>query len=305
MKNQKKSKRNVMKIIILILLVILLISNNQLVLSGASYGLMLWYQNVLPLLLPFMIISGLIENTVTNSSTPKKTNSKLSSLTVVFLGIFCGYPIGAKTNAYFVKNNILSQYLGNILLPLCNNVSPMFFLGFILEKTLKNNTSILFAYAIIYLPYIIIFIIELLMQSFLSWKNNENNETIIKSADDNNKRSISEESITQITMVGLYIMICTVISAFIMNWSFITPDIKLLLIGITEITSGVNYVSQSLLINEQIKTALILGLTSFGGISSVMQTAKVIQGSGLSLLHYILIKIFCAVCTYLLFLLLI
>ena len=295
-----------MKLIFLIILVFLLISNNQLVLSGASYGLMLWYQNVLPLLLPFMIISGLIENTIKNSTTTKKSNSRLSSLTVIFLGVFCGYPIGAKTNAYFVKNNILSQQLGNTLLPLCNNVSPMFFLGFILDKILKNSTSTIFAYAIIYLPYIIIFIIELLVYSFCSKKITKTNQTVIDTENNTTiHRSISEESITQITMVGLYIMICTVISSFIMNQSFITPDVKLLLVGITEITSGVTYVSQSFIISEQIKTALILSITSFGGISSVMQTSKVIQGSGLSLLHYILIKMLCAVCTYLLYLLLI
>ena len=53
-----------MTILLLILITILLITHNQIVLSGASYGLMLWYQNVVPLLLPFMLISGTIEKQI-------------------------------------------------------------------------------------------------------------------------------------------------------------------------------------------------------------------------------------------------
>lgn len=291
-----------MIIFILLLLIILLITNNQLVLTGASYGLMLWYENIIPLLLPFMLISSIMENSIINTYRKANRKNYLAIPSAITLGIFCGYPIGAKTTAFFVKSGILSSTIGNIILPLCNNVSPMFFLGFIISRTLKNNISPILAYVVIYLPYLLTLILELLLypKNHSHTKSNYfNNPSYI------DKRNICEESINQITMVGLYIMLCSIISEFILSITWLNPYVSLYLVGITEITRGVTYINQSNLLDEQIKTALILACTSFGGISSVMQTAKVIQGSGLSLFHYIAVKIVCAISTFYLYILLI
>ncbi len=285
-------------IIFLTILITFLIANNQILIAGASYGLMLWYNNVLPLLLPFMLISGLLEKEIINS---KMLSSKKSILTILFLGLFCGYPIGAKTNASFVKSNIISNKLGNIILPICNNVSPMFFLGFVINNILKNSISLILAYAVIYIPYLIFIILEL---SLFNKKNTPISKPKAKKSPYTYK-SIAEESIMQITMVGLYIMLCSILTEFIISFAYFSDIIKLLLVGITEITRGITYISQSYTLNPQIKTALILSFTSFGGISSIMQTKNVLLGSGLSLIHYICIKVLCAISTFLLFVLLI
>ncbi len=284
--------------IILTILIVFLIINNQTLISGANYGLMLWYNNVLPLLLPFMLISGLLEKEITNA---KRISSQKTIFTILFLGIFCGYPIGAKTNASFIRANVISKKTGNILLPISNNISPMFFLGFVLTNTLKNSISPLLAYAVIYIPYIIIIILELLI---LRDVKNTNTIQITDHIPTNNK-NLAEESIMQITMVGLYIMLCSIISEFIIQSCWFSSQIKLLFVGITEITRGITYVNQSYIINTQIKTALILSFTSFGGISSIMQTKNVIQGSGLSLIHYICVKVLCAISTFFLYILLV
>lgn len=285
-------------IIFLTILITFLIANNQVLSSGASYGLMLWYNNVLPLLLPFMLISGLLEKEIINSN---KLSYIKSISTILFLGVFCGYPIGAKTNASFINANIISNKLGNILLPICNNVSPMFFLGFVINNILKNSISPILAYAVIYIPYIIFLLPELLLFNI---KDKPIAKSTAKEISHKNK-SIAEESIMQITMVGLYIMLCSILTEFIICSTWFSNQIKLLLVGLTEITRGITYINQSNALNAQIKTALILSFTSFGGISSIMQTKNVIQGSGLSLIHYICIKVLCAISTFYLYLLLV
>ncbi|MBR3833200.1 MAG: hypothetical protein IKJ73_02685 [Lachnospiraceae bacterium] len=292
-----------MNIFILFILMFLLITNNQIVLAGASYGLMLWYKNVLPLLLPFMLISGHIENSVISATNKDSRNKKLALPSIIILGLFCGYPIGAKANAYFLQQDIIKKRTGNLLLPICNNISPMFFLGFIISHILNNSISPILGYAIIFTPYILILIIE-----YIIYPKTQSNIPVHKNILSSNKllsRSISQESISQITHVGLYIMICCIITEFILSMEGLNPYIKLILIGITEITSGVTHIGNSPIIETQIKTALILACTSFGGISSIMQTAKVIQGSGLSLIHYIFVKLVCAISTFFLYLLIV
>lgn len=312
-----------MWLIFLFLIIILLITNNQAVISGASYGLMLWYKSIVPLLLPFMLISGIIEKNIIEQNNKKS----ITTPSILFLGLFCGYPIGAKASSTFVKEETIDKRTGNLLLPLCNNVSPMFFLGFVLSKTLKNSISPALAYTVIFLPYILVLLLELIIIK-LRYKSDMRGAEIITNANltssmDNHSKedspkmhktnntknvknlSISEQSINQITMVGLYIMLCSIITEFMLSIQNMPETAKHIAVGITEITRGVTYISQSGILSHNAKTALILACTSFGGISSVMQTSKVIQGSGLSLLHYTVIKSICAVCTYYLCLLII
>lgn len=287
----------------LLIILFVLITNNEIVLSGATYGLMLWYKNLLPLLLPFMLISGIIENNILEKQKNQKGSISCIILNIFLLGLFCGYPIGAKTNSFFTKQGIIDKKTGNLILPICNNVSPMFFLGFILTSTLKNSLNPLKAYAAFYIPYIFILIIELIFTKSFITTTYTKDKPLIKTTYE--KNNVSEQSIKQITMVGLYVMICSIITEFILSTNFFSQQATLILVGATEITRGITFVFESSIINLETKTALILCFASFGGISSIMQTAKVIQGSGLSLLHYITVKIVCAISTYYLCVLLI
>ncbi|MBQ8318053.1 MAG: hypothetical protein IJX85_06920 [Lachnospiraceae bacterium] len=286
-------------IIILLICIILLINNSQLVIQGATEGLLLWYKNVLPLLLPFMLISGLLEEAVIKQCNQKtKNKSSLPVFSVIFMGLFCGYPIGAKSSSFFLKQGLIDKRRANIILPVVNNVSPMFFIGFIIENTLNNKINIHTAYTIVYLPYIIFITLELILTHHKKRAISSYQNTYIipvSQANTTQSKSISENSISQITFVGLYIMLCSIVSEFIFHSNLFDTTIKLILVGATEITRGVVQISQTSLMNEQIKTALILACTSFGGISSILQTNKVIQDSGLSLLHYIFVKLLCAI----------
>jgi len=302
----------IMIIFFSILTIILLITNNQLVIDGARYGLLLWYQNIVPLLLPFMLISSIIESSIMEKLSSKRKTSKTPTLSILFMGIFCGYPIGAKTSAYFCKNNIISKRTGNILMPIANNVSPMFFMGYILNITLHNLIPATKAYFLLFTPYIFFLMIECLLYPNKE-KLSSNRSTALHNCTSNTNTSNSNSSntnisnvcIEQITHVGLYIMICSIIIELIMSMQSISQSAKVILSGITEITRGTTYISLCSAFDSKIKTALILSCTSFGGLSSVMQTKKVIQDSGLSLIHYIIVKILCAICTFILCILII
>ncbi len=306
-------------LLILSFILITFIYENHIVSSGATYGLMLWYQDVLPLLLPFMLISGLMETKIKEMDSNSPNKAIYSTL---FLGLLCGYPIGAKTTASFVKDNTYENTLGNILLPICNNVSPMFLSGYIAHIILKDAVPLYMIIVIIFVPYIIYVLFMLLINKAfkptISLHNNvykkeirsaslhnlrhANNQALTKPTNNND---LVENSITQITFVGFYIMLCSIGIELILNISFIPDIYKFILSGMLEITRGTDLVSSANIFSDNIKTALIISLTSFGGISSILQTGKVIKKSGLSLSYYIIIKLICSVFSFYLGLLLI
>ena len=109
----------------------------------------------------------------------------------------------------------------------------------------------------------------------------------------------------QSTFVGIYIMICSIIIEFAYRFPVINETYFTYIAGITEITRGTYQIGYADFLSENAKTALILAVTSFGGISSILQTNKVISSSGLSIIRYIFAKLVCGAATFWLTLLLI
>ena len=70
-----------------------------------------------------------------------------------------------------------------------------------------------------------------------------------------------------------------------------------------EITKG-SLLLEGLIIADKIKTALIIFLTSFGGVCAILQAGHFLRKSGLSLLFYTTSKITCAIASVALHLLL-
>ena len=66
--------------------------------------------------------------------------------------------------------------------------------------------------------------------------------------------------------------------------------LKIISIGLLEITTGINYISSTSL-NENIKIVLIMGITAFGGFSALAQTNSVINTTRLSIGTYLKNKI--------------
>ncbi|MBQ9278386.1 MAG: hypothetical protein IJ224_07105 [Lachnospiraceae bacterium] len=299
------------------IILLALIYENEIVFKGAADGLMLWFNNVIPLLLPFMLISALIVRKI--NRLPQEKQKNYAVLITLFTGIFCGYPLGAKNSADFVKCNAYSKETGNILCPLCNNCSPMFLSGYIVANVLNKSISFFNAIFLIYTPYIFYILIAFSLNHFFKTTKAQEPE---KNPDINNSKSNDDiilSTIIQITYVGFYIIICSIISEMIMSFDIsllynklcktfsltynthalsLIEIIKTVLSGITEITKGTLIASTSLLFSPRQKTALVLALSSFGGISAILQTKNVIKDSGLSIKKYIITKTICAFTTY-------
>lgn len=131
-----------MKLTLLLFLVltICILTNSPLSLAYATLGLELWFQKMIPALLPFMILSGIM---VRLKLTEKMSMALFPLLGPVYrvrknvvycmmLGFLCGFPMGAKVTAELLERDMLTRREAEYLLAFCNNIGPVYFCSFVL-----------------------------------------------------------------------------------------------------------------------------------------------------------------------------
>lgn len=289
-------RKNIYPIIILSFLLLLLLFPES-ALKGAASGLLLWFNTILPTLLPFVIISNLIirlnyTKYIIFLFSPILT--KLFSISKngcypVIIGILSGFPMGAKTSADMTFNNKISKKEGQFLLALCNNASIMFITGYAAVSCLKIKKA--------GIPLLII----LYMSSFLSstlfyCANNKKKIPKMKYSSDSVEKFKFEyldeailDGFTVLTKVGGYIMIFSILASIIEKiFSQTIPSI--IFIGSMEITTGLNNIGLSVFTSKT-KIILTAMIAAFGGFSSLFQTYSVLGKSGLSIKEYFFTKL--------------
>lgn len=275
-----------------IMVLFLLLTHPALSLEGARNGLLLWYQTVLPTLLPFMICSNVIVslNGIRLMTAPLHPFlGRLLCLSdngcYVFLsGLLCGYPMGAKTCSEFVVQGKLSRSEGQYLLSISNHPSPMFLLGYAASLMDPSIPAAMLLLSV-YLPVVPL--------AFLSRRLYRVHTAPHPSAPKTpSHRSFDESMMSSFEVmvkIGGYIMLFSILARFIGQISFLPTKIQALLLGAVEITTGIQAVTRTFSGTLQ---GMFLCLTAvFGGICGLFQTKSVLKDSQLSLTHYVLWKL--------------
>lgn len=271
--------------------------------SGASNGLLLWFQVVLPTLLPFIILSNLLihTNAVTYiANIVKPFIQKIFHVSdygcyAAFVGFLCGYPMGAKVIADLIQTGRISQKEGQYLLSFCNNTSPMFIISFIVMQNFKNESLLLGTIVILYLsPIFCSFIFRKYYQikkhSFSNLKCQKESFCFHFNLFDD----CIMNGFETITKVGGYIILFSVLFSLceLITW---TKNI----IPLLEITNGISYITNYNM-PLSVTYPYILALTSFGGFCAIAQTNSMLQNTKLSIFPYIIQKLITALVTSLL-----
>lgn len=271
------------------------------VLAGAKNGLNLWFQIVLPTLLPFLITTNLCMELGIPELLPP-------SVYPVFTGLLSGYPVGAKSCADLCRAGQLTQVEAQFFLSFCNNASPMFVLNYLFLQSLHLKgqlflPSFLF-YGSIFLSGAVFYLVH-------RKELKEAKALRQKSYKDQKKTPAAEPApaffpaldasiltgFTLITKIGGYIILFSILASLVSAFFPVSAPIRGLLIALLEITTGINYLS-GLSLPPALFSTLALASAAFGGFSSAAQTNSVISGSGLSLFTYIKYKALAAmICT--------
>ena len=269
------------------------------VFNGASEGLLLWFQIILPTLFPFILVTTLLICTDSIhyiSSAFGKILCRIFRVSengsfAVITGFLCGYPMGAKVTADLIASGYITQSEGRYLLSFCNNTSPVFILNFIVWKTLGKEELLL--------PSLLILLGTPVLMSFifrrLYLKKEHAFPTLKKAAD--GKKAWNFQMIDKcimggfetITKVGGYIILFSVILTLFQSVTFLPKPLAYMLPSL-EVTNGIAILGKSTL-PFSIQYPAIIGLTAFGGFCAAAQTQCMIQGTGLPLMHYIIQKL--------------
>ena len=282
-----------------IILIILICINSDFVSEGFSEGLSIWYNSIVPLLLPFLLLSGLLMSLIDFES-----GGKAGALIILFVcGLLCGYPVGAIIINRLYSKNIISKKFAYAIMPLCNNVSPMFLLGYIYNDYVKGYMSVCEILSVIYIPQIIYFVLfQVISRPAFRNRNNGSGNSIFSSAlpeiaaSEENTADIIENSISTITVIGVYIAVFSVISNIMFYFSNDFMPLKIAACYM-EITKGISSINQ-IIPDITKKTAFILSVTSFGGVSSLLQSMHILKQTKLSFFAYTFGKLICCFASY-------
>lgn len=298
-------KRKILSVLLLSVFFLFLFCRDA-VISGASEGLILWYRYVLPTLLPFMILTQIIMQTDTMHLISQISGSFMRHFPgvsdygcfAVIAGFLCGYPMGAKVTSDLLTSKRISPDEGTYLLSFCNNMSPMFVLGVLFRNYIPEH--------ILHLPFFLILTGSPLLCSQIfriyyahiprmhSTKCLACKTISFDQSADTSLGTILNSSITEsadaIIRVALYMMLAS-IWMHMLDQIILTDSVgKTILLSTFEITTGLELLS-GLAISRNIRYLIMLALTSFGGISSILQTMSMVQRSGLKMIPYIAEKL--------------
>jgi sporulation integral membrane protein YlbJ len=301
-------KNKLMKGVILLFMTLMLIFPYD-TFQGASTGLLLWFHNVLPNLLPFVILSNLMVQLNITRLLSKVFYPFLGRVFrlspqgcyPIILGLLSGIPMGAKSTADLMKEQKIPLHEGQFLLGMCNNASPMFILGYIAITQLKLPQIKYALFAIIYSSAILSAVLLRFVMNRKSVTHIVHREPLLHSMELVPKATpqrftfdLLDHAIMNgfevVTKIGGYIILFSILAQIIHT---LGPDVgflKALAMGLFEITTGISQICKSNL-DINIKIVLVTVLTTFGGFSGIAQTKSVLGNQGLSIKSYIIVKL--------------
>lgn len=327
-----KIKDYIISFLFILIFLLLIIFSNQ-AFTSAKKGIELFIYNVLPSIFPFLVLSNIIIQTNIVTLIDKLfspiTNRLfklpgISSIPII-LGIFSGYPIGAKIVKELYEKKLLSRNSANKLLSFTNNSGPLFIISFIgISLYHDTKTGILLLLTHIISAFIVGIIISLFSKKDEIINITHSKESILN----NNTKTISniivdsvKDSINTCLFIGGFIIFFSVIICLLTNSFFfdiISKPINYILNifnistiqtipflqGIIEMTNGINIISTLNSIPYIYKISLTAFILGIGGLSIYMQLLAIISNTDLSSKKYIIGKvlhgIIACVLTYLL-----
>ena len=266
------------KTILLTVLLFLSLIFHKEVIAGASYGLLLWYQALIPALFPFIIITNTISSSHSYETLTFYLKKKIPDIYIFIsflLGNLCGYPIGAKILNDFVNYGYIGNKEANRLLAVVNQLIPDGMLAL---------PAFLF---LMYTPSILFFVLILISGKtkndnlMINTRSIPNKDTTVIIHNNDNGSLIDSAKI--MVTIGIYVIIFSIVSktglhlierCSIKDPFFLTAAKCSL--SMLEITNGLKLI-ENLSISDKYITALIMFLSSFGGLCTAFQIKGVLN----------------------------
>jgi len=309
---QKKLSANFVIIIpcIIVLFNLFLVLNPTEMIAAAREGLLLWFNQVLPSLLPFVVGINVLTGLGFISFLGVLASPVMLPLFKVpgagafaFLtGLTSGYPMGAKAVAHLRETGQIRQEEAQRLLAFSNNAGPLFVIGFV-GVGLFGSARIGYMLLISHITAAIIIGVGLrllsktdeapttteggISQAMRSFQNFRREEyegfgSVLGA-------SIKNAMEAMLTIGGFIIVFSVVIKSF--ELSNIFGGFIGLVAGVLEVANGARILTQRGGADNPASIVLTSMTISFGGLSVLGQTAHFLRDTDVKLLPYLRAKI--------------
>lgn len=266
---------------------------------GYAYtGLLLWFKKMIPTLLPFMILSGIMIRMNLTERFARFFHplfhalwgTSLNGSYVMLMGMLCGFPMGARVIGELHLAGRLSKKESEYLLAFCNNIGPIYFISFVMSTlSIRDN----------YIPFVIMYGVPLIYGCILRYlvyiKNilfpastlpvltaaalpDMQSPSMLEAIDDS-----IVSGLIGIGKLGGYMVFFNLLNIMLLPFTRLPHTFTALCNCILEITSGISRIGGA-------GFYMVLILLPFGGLSCMAQTYSMIKDTDLSISRYFLHK---------------
>lgn len=294
-----------------LLLTLLILTHSSESLYYALNGLNLWFTKMIPALLPFMILSGIMVRLQLTESFSSLLYPLLHPLFrirrnvcyAIIMGFLCGFPMGARVTSDLYERDMITHREACFLLAFCNNIGPVYFCSFVLPLL---HRELIFPY--VFGMYGIPLGYGLLLRytcfrhledstcktPFMSTRSRfrkfTHPELHICGSQEASSLKLLEQiddsimsAIQSILMLGGYMVLFNLLNlvpgTLLGFWGLSGQKLALFLAPVLEITGGLGMLGDS-------HPLAVLLFLPFGGLSCIAQTYSMIKDTGLSILPY-------------------
>lgn len=272
----------------------------ELTLKGTRNGLLLWYQNFLPAVFPFMILSGLLTGYL----------EKGGPAFAVAAGFLNGYPCGAKTAADLSQRGLLPENTACYYAVFCNMSGPMFMATY---AGLKQEMPVIYLTS---LGILLFFCRVKSPASRFGHAVSASSEIVSEklpteapaiSSPPAEAVSANDDYLLDCTGIvvkaGIYIMYFSILMELLSQPSFSSKLLKAF-VPFLELTTGIACIRSTAFPLPSLERYFRIFLCVSGGLCTAFQTKEVTYKLDLSLPRYVVLKLIqasavCMICFFL------
>lgn len=290
-------------------LTVLLLRYPALSLQYASTGLTLWFQKMIPTLLPFMILSGIMISMNLTERFVRLLHPVLhfffgvtpNGSYTLLMGFLCGFPMGARIAGELRRAGRISRKEAECLLSFCNNIGPVYFLSFVVSTLSLERPLIPFllmygiplVYGMALMRIIPVFSRRAQIRKAstdlvsLKWAGSDKSLTGENGAPTGLLPALDASILSGLVGIGKlggYMVFFNLLNIMFVPFTRLPPFLGHLYQCLLEITSGIAGCGSAY-------PRMVLILLPFGGFSCIAQTYSMIRGTDLSLRPYLFHKL--------------
>ena len=277
-----KKYSNLIIVMITFIILILILFNKEIVSNTIITSFYIWFNTLVPSMLPMFILSDILINYNFIYFIPDKITNIISKIfniskeavLVLFISLIAGFPSNGTAIKTSYDLKLISKEEASHLLLFSHFANPLFILQTIGIFYLKNNS---FGIIILISHVLSAFLIGVILRNknhptknnYISKNNKSQSFTTIFS-------SSIKKSINTLLMVSGTVTSFLIISTLICHIFDLNVYLETFVKGTLEMTMGLSSLS-NLLICDIYKVVLSTAIISFGGLSIHLQVASVID----------------------------